>query len=141
MFAIFVLSHAIEEFLGAFTQVDQLSKSERHMLINLGIPRRMGKLAEALNTQPSTVTAVADSLEAKGLVLRERDPHDRRAWQLRLTESGEASRLRLIETTVTKFRELTGLVDQEIEQLVGIMDGVTERILQTGFPKGLGLKP
>ncbi len=139
MFGTFVLTHALEDRMDEFNIADPLSKPERHMLINLGIPRRMGEMAEDLNTLPSTVTAVADGLEAKGLVLRERDPRDRRAWQLRLTPSGEAARRQLIETTISKFREITGLSETEIEHLAAMMEGVAERILENGFPKGLTL--
>ena len=109
------------------------------MLVSLGVPRRMGQIAEDLNTLPSAVTAVADILEGKGLVLRERDPTDRRAWQLRLTARGQQARRELIETTVEKFREITGLSQAEMEQLAALMDRVAERILENGFPKGLTL--
>lgn len=108
-------------------------------MMHLGVPRRMGKLAEDLNTQPSTVTAVADQLEAKGLVLRERDPDDRRAWQLRLTEAGQTARHELIARIVAQFRELSGLSPDEMTQLATLMDRVAERILQNGLPKGFTL--
>lgn len=139
IFGNFVLTHALEERMDEFQVAEKLTKPERHMLVSLGVPRRMGQIAEDLNTLPSAVTAVADILEGKGLVLRERDPTDRRAWQLRLTARGQQARRELIETTVEKFREITGLSQAEMEQLAALMDRVAERILENGFPKGLTL--
>ncbi|NDR59064.1 MarR family winged helix-turn-helix transcriptional regulator [Aliiruegeria sabulilitoris] len=135
----FVLTHALEERICDVQDREQLSKSERHMLINLGIPRRMGQMAEDLNTLPSKVTAIADLLEMKELVLRERDPDDRRAWQLRLTERGQQARTELIALTVKIFRDVAGLSDTEIEHLSALMDRVTAHVLETGFPKGMTL--
>ncbi|MFD0980199.1 MarR family winged helix-turn-helix transcriptional regulator [Tropicimonas aquimaris] len=139
MFGTLVLARALEEQMEEFRTVVPLTKSERQMLMNLGVPRRMGQIAETLNTQPSTVTSVADALEAKGLLERERDPDDRRAWQLRLTEAGVSARRNLIEVAVSKFREISGLSTSEIEQVAGFFDSVTEHVLKSGFPKGLTL--
>lgn len=139
IFGNFVLTGSLEEQMAGFQISPPLTKPERHMLVHLGVPRRMGQIAEELNTLPSTVTAVADALEKKGLLLRERDPDDRRAWQLRLTSDGETARRELIETTVKKFREITGLNPEEMEQLAGLMDRIAAKILENGFPKGLSI--
>lgn len=139
MFGTMVLFRRIEERMDEFNVDDPLTKPERHMLVNLGIPRRMGQMAEDLNTLPSTVTAIADDLEARGLVLRERDPEDRRAWQLRLTDAGEQTRRALIARTVVLFQDITGLAEAEISDLATLMDKVTEHILKAGFPEGLTL--
>lgn len=139
MFGTLVLARALEEQMEEFNTREPLTKPERHMMIKLGVPRRMGQIAEALNTQPSTITAAADALEAKGLLVRERDPNDRRAWQLRLTEAGVSARSDLLEIAVAKFREISGLSTTEIEQVAGFFDSVTEHVLKSGFPKGLTL--
>ncbi len=139
IFGNFVLTHALEDQIECFQPDVSLSKPERHVLVQLGVPQRMGQMAEDLNTLPSKVTAVADLLEAKGLARRERDPEDRRAWRLLLTEAGEQARRELIETTVEKFREITGLTETEMEHLAALMDRIAERILENGFPKGLTL--
>ena len=135
----FVLSHALDEQMDHCQMVQALTKPERKLMMHLGVPRRMGQLAEDLNTQPSTVTAVADQLEAKGMVLRERDPDDRRAWQLCLTEIGQGARSDLTEQIVAQFRDLSGLSPDEMTQLATLMDRVAERILQNGLPKGFTL--
>lgn len=44
-----------------------------------------GALAELLEVEPITLCRMIDRLEDAGLVERQRDPDDRRAWQLYLT--------------------------------------------------------
>lgn len=45
-----------------------------------------GGLAEMLEVEPITACRMIDRLEEAGLVERRRDPSDRRAWQIFLTE-------------------------------------------------------
>lgn len=47
---------------------------------------RQGELAEALDVEPITMCRMIDRLEEAGLVERRRDPQDRRAWRIHLTE-------------------------------------------------------
>lgn len=51
-------------------------------------PTRLGVVAKHLRIAPRSVTDVVDSLETRGFVAREPDPHDRRATQVSLTASG-----------------------------------------------------
>lgn len=46
-------------------------------------------LSEALNIQPASVSELLMKLEKKGLVLREKDEHDRRSIKVQLTEDGQ----------------------------------------------------
>jgi DNA-binding MarR family transcriptional regulator len=48
-----------------------------------------GALADRLDVEPITTCRMVDRLEQAGLVERRRDPQDRRAWQLFLTEAAE----------------------------------------------------
>jgi DNA-binding MarR family transcriptional regulator len=50
--------------------------------------RRVGQLAREFDLTPATVSDAVDSLEAKGLVDRERWPEDRRVITLRLSPEG-----------------------------------------------------
>jgi DNA-binding MarR family transcriptional regulator len=52
-------------------------------------PVRLTRLAQELGLDPSSVSRHVSSLERSGLVARERDPHDLRAQQLVLTDSGQ----------------------------------------------------
>jgi len=51
-------------------------------------PVTQGQLAVLLDVSPATVVQMVDHLEAAGLVARERDPADRRAYRLHLTSAG-----------------------------------------------------
>jgi DNA-binding MarR family transcriptional regulator len=48
-------------------------------------------LGRSIGMDPSSMVAAIDELEAKGLVQRRRDPHDRRAYALHITETGTES--------------------------------------------------
>jgi DNA-binding MarR family transcriptional regulator len=48
-----------------------------------------GALADRLDVEPITTCRMVDRLEQGGLVERRRDPQDRRAWQLYLTQAAE----------------------------------------------------
>lgn len=48
-----------------------------------------GALADRLDVEPITTCRMVDRLEQADLVERRRDPNDRRAWQLYLTEAAE----------------------------------------------------
>lgn len=50
----------------------------------------MSELAEASNQVSATMTGIVDRLEDRGLVMRERDPRDRRAQRVALTPAGKA---------------------------------------------------
>jgi DNA-binding MarR family transcriptional regulator len=51
-------------------------------------PMRPSELAEHLRIVPRSTTEVVDSLQDKGLIERTRDPHDRRATLVALTQRG-----------------------------------------------------
>lgn len=52
---------------------------------NQGI--NQGRLADLLEVEPITLCRMVDRLEEAGLVERRRDPADRRAWQIHLTDA------------------------------------------------------
>lgn len=58
-----------------------LTMLTRHEGIN------QGRLAELLEVEPITLCRMVDRLEEAGHVERRRDPNDRRAWRIHLTDS------------------------------------------------------
>ena len=58
---------------------------------------RQVEVAELLDIEPITLCRIVDRLEEAGLVERQRDPADRRAWRLTLTAKAEPIRERLRE--------------------------------------------
>lgn len=74
------------------------------------------ELAERLDVEPITACRIVDRLEEAGLVERQRDPEDRRAWRLVLTEKSQPIFERLgalaDEMAADAFR---GLGDAEVD--------------------------
>jgi len=55
-----------------------------------GGPITLGQLAAAEQVRPPTMTRLVNALEAEGLVIRQRDPADRRITYLRASAKGQA---------------------------------------------------
>lgn len=66
---------------------------------------RQVELADRLDIEPITLCRIVDRLEEAGLVERRRDPDDRRAWRLHLTDQGVP--------VVEKLRALAGELARE----------------------------
>lgn len=75
---------------------------------------RQVELADMLEIQPITLARLIDQLEAAGLVRRQPDPADRRAYQLFLTPDAEPQ-LAAIEKVLVGIRQraMAGLQDDE----------------------------
>src|SRR5258708_13882306 len=74
--------------LASFSE-HRLTSSEACMLQRLNHPMPQREAALQVGYDPSNITALADALEAKGLVERRPDPSDRRIKTLARTAEGE----------------------------------------------------
>lgn len=63
--------------------------------LNTDTPLTQRDLAERLRLDKSSVSRMAADMERKGLLVRERDPDNRRSYQLLLTEQGRALQARM----------------------------------------------
>lgn len=125
-----------DEFEEMDHSFSNLTKQEKHLLMWLNEPSRMGDVAKSMNTLASSVTAVADSLEKKGLIDRVRDERDRRAWLLQLSPAGQAMRADMLQGGGELFREVSGLSPEDIKQFSDLIWKVFEKLSDHDLLKG-----
>ncbi|MBR9843832.1 MAG: MarR family transcriptional regulator [Rhodobacteraceae bacterium] len=136
LMGVYLLYWKIDELVDSINISPELTRNERHLLVNLDAPCRMGALASEMQILPSTLTALADGLEEKGLLVRERDPEDRRAWRLNLTEIGVKKRQDFLAHASEIFTEVSGLAKSETRMISALMLKVTRNIKANGLPEG-----
>lgn len=134
---VFALYGKLDDSIEKMNDDPKLAKMERRMIIRLDRPRRMGLLAQMMLTVPSAVTASADSLEAKGHLQRRRDPSDKRAWLLELTDSGKDIRREMEQMAGVMFREASGLNEEEIQIFSVLAGKIYDNVIKNGLPEGL----
>ncbi len=80
------------EFDTTLPRFDLMAQLERHAA---GL--KMNELSQRLMVTGGNVTGITDQLEAEGLVVRESDPADRRAFTVKLTPAGRRAFVRMAE--------------------------------------------
>ena len=80
--------------------------------------QRQIELADALDVEPITLSRMIDRLEESGLVERRRDPADRRAWRIHLTEKAQPVVDQLTRIGAEFQADLTEGVDPETSRRV-----------------------
>ena len=94
------------------------------------------ELAQALGIEGATLTRHLDGLEAAGLVRRARDPDDRRAVQVELTDDGAALHGRLLDVVIRFNRRLlAGLTETELDELRLVLDRLERNARETTEPR------
>jgi DNA-binding MarR family transcriptional regulator len=71
--------------------------------LDTDIPLAQRDLAERLRLDKSSVSRMAAEMERKGLLVRERDPANRRQYRLRLTDRGRAVHAGMAGAFHTRF--------------------------------------
>ena len=97
-------------------------------------PSNQRTLAEALQVTPRNITGLVDALEDTGLVARSRQPDDRRATLVSLTEAGAWAAAALTKDERAFARFLFARDDPcDLESLVKSLDRVLGRLGGPGF--------
>jgi MarR family transcriptional regulator for hemolysin len=87
------------------------------------------QLARALRIEGPTLTRHLDGLEEAGLIVRTREPHDRRAVRVELTDAGRARHAELRHAVIGFNRRLTsGLGENELEELRGLLARLEQNV-------------
>jgi len=94
-------------------------------MINQSEGINQGRLADFLEVEPITACRMIDRLEEAGMVERRRDPADRRAWQLFLTEKSRPviDDLRIVGNEVFE-QAFEGLSREQRDQLYAMLDTI-----------------
>lgn len=90
-------------------------------------PMTMREMATALECDPSTVTGVADRLEAQGYIERRPLPGDRRVRALALTGPGRERRASLVARLLEAPESVRGLPDAELRSLGDALRAILRR--------------
>lgn len=100
----------------------------------LGISRHeginQGGLADLLEVEPITLCRLIDRMEDAGLVERRRDPRDRRAWQLFLTEKAHPV-IEELHATARDLMEQTlrGIPIAKVDEMTAMLNRIRENLL------------
>jgi DNA-binding MarR family transcriptional regulator len=87
------------------------------------------ELAERLDVEPITACRIVDRLEEAGLVERQRDPEDRRAWRLVLTDKAQPIYRRLGDLAEEMAGEaFAGFSQEEFEAIRARLAQVRENV-------------
>lgn len=106
------------------SQLSALTAVERHG------PVMLGALADHERVAPPTITRVVAKLEEQDLVLRQRDPDDRRITRVVITTEGRtllnASRRRKTTWLTTRLDELEASDRARLADALDVLDELTE---------------
>ena len=103
-------------FLIAAAELD-LHPAQAGTLLQLSSPLPMNELASRLGCDNSNVTGLIDRLEARKVVTRQPESHDRRIKLVVLTAAGHRLRRELLDRLRQPLDDLAGLSEAEQRQL------------------------
>src|SRR5512132_455955 len=90
---------------------------------------RQVELADMLDVEPITLCRIVDRLEEAELVERQRDPEDRRAWRLQVTDKAKPLVERLKSLGSELVDEAFADIDRlELDQVRGVLARVREKV-------------
>jgi MarR family transcriptional regulator for hemolysin len=101
------------------------------VLVNLKAQPRASQreIAEAIGVSEATLTHHLNSMDAQGLIIRRRDPSNRRVHLLELTKPGEEMFVGLRAAAVAFDRRLRrGVTEDEVGQLRQLLDRLAANV-------------
>jgi DNA-binding MarR family transcriptional regulator len=115
--------------LVATSAVEELPRGARGYLVLLAVEsgeaRSQLALAQQLGLNKTVLTYLLDDMESAGLITRERDPADRRAYQIVITSGGQKALARARDLlAVAEERLLTDLSPHEADQFRALLERV-----------------
>ena len=102
-----------------------LSQFEALRIIGTEQAKTMKDIAHSLNITPPSATALVEEMQMKGLIAREKDPHDRRIVSVRLTKKAQDLFKNVCEhkreIMNRMLRKLTPQDKKTLERIIGII--------------------
>lgn len=98
-------------------------------------PQRLSSLAQTFGLDPSTITRQVQALESNDLLRRDRDPNDRRASLLELTEAGRDVLSSARQLRLQRLRDAMAHWSTEEQQTFGrLLEDFNEAVGRTVVP-------
>jgi DNA-binding MarR family transcriptional regulator len=113
--------HAMKDHVAALAATLDVTPSQLAALSHLDEPRSQRELAESLHFDASNITDIVDRLEARGLVVRTVDSHDRRVRRIVRTPEGEALRRKALDEAITSAPTVAPLSEAEQRKLCDLL--------------------
>jgi DNA-binding MarR family transcriptional regulator len=129
-----------ERYSGESVRQYGLTHAQFDIIATLGNTSGMSykELGERTLITKGTLTGVIERLEQKGIVLRERSSDDKRSFQVRLTDAGEAMFRDVFPKVVAHGKQLfEDYSEAEFDAMDGALTILRERIGKAGRPSPL----
>ncbi|MEV1172590.1 MarR family transcriptional regulator [Nonomuraea sp. NPDC049784] len=129
------LAHLVQQVFGEVSREHDLTPQQAQLLcLLIDGPVGMTELTRTLHLEKSSLTGLVDRAEKRGLVVRTRDPRDRRACHIELTADGARIAVVTHEGVTQRLDALAGeLPEGHRELLTSAIGGIlTEHTSQTG---------
>jgi MarR family transcriptional regulator, transcriptional regulator for hemolysin len=108
------------------------------VLLNLKIrrPANQRELAEAVGVKEATLTHHLNSMDAEGLITRQRDTTNRRIHVVELTDMGEETFVRLRAAAMAFDQRLrAGITEKEVASLEAVLDRLVQNVAADDEPR------
>lgn len=123
------LAHHVLHLFAEAGRSHKLSQQQVELICAVIVrsPVGMTELGGLLHVEKSSLSNLVDRLEQRGLVVRTRDPHDRRATRVSLTDEGTAVAMQAHDDVIARLRRQLGhLAPDDQRRLAGVVRDLTQ---------------
>jgi len=120
--------HVMKDHVATLAATFDLTPSQLAALSHLDEPRSQRELAASLHFDASNITDIVDRLEARGLVVRTVDSHDRRVRRIMRTPDGEALRRKALDEAIASAPTVAPLSAAEQQKLCDLLGKIAEPV-------------
>lgn len=134
---LFQIGQAVKNMFWDKSKLEHLTPAQVKTLLFVNYTRNdaitMGNIARHLTCAPATASGVIDSLEKKKLIVRARDPQDRRRVHISLTPGGKRM-VEMVEDIGDEIEEIIGEFDPEEQKILEqLLLRISDKLMQRGL--------